>query len=327
MTDIDQDLSQLLGQPLGRQILMARNSPRLRNRQFLKAVLDRAFSLRHSAPAQMLELAVVGTHIARATDDADAYPYALAHLGNALKCNGRFTSAVRTLRKALSFGPGAGVRATILEFQASSLVRMGRAEDARIPLCEALDFRRQGPGAALAACLLLAGQVESECGDPEEAALVTCAAIDAAPVEELGLRLAAYHNICKYYLEMNEPEEASELFSDVQSLYRRCSDFSPHREHMAAMIQEAVTDPEAEARYVCAVDKYRSQGLRDQAAVAALQRLNLLRRDGRAGSDDVRLVVDLLAGLELSRIALDGIPLPSRANLSRTAFQQLLLSA
>jgi tetratricopeptide (TPR) repeat protein len=197
-------------------------APGLQGSELLEALLDRAWSLRHEKPIEMVRISrlavlTAGGLNADAGGDpqvADLKCAAWACLGNASRIVGDVAQAQESLDHAAAlFEAGTGdslLRARLYDFQASLESARGRHDLALIALDAVVDIQRdRGDQHLEGRALISKGLQAGYAGRPRQALRLTREGLDLIDQErDPDLVLNAFHNLLWFQVESGRPREA-----------------------------------------------------------------------------------------------------------------------
>jgi tetratricopeptide (TPR) repeat protein len=199
----------------------------------IRALIDRSHSLRYKDAGEMLHFARLAKLAVEdgtvATDElrlADLRARAWGQYGTALRVCGRPHEAEEALLAAQEFRrQGSGdpaLRAWLLERLTALATVQGRLGDA-IEMCEegGQIYRELGESHLLAITLTQKAIVLIYSGETEGAVRALNQAIPLINSEEdPHLLLAACHNLVRCYIDLDRPDQALKLYSEIRDLYQ-----------------------------------------------------------------------------------------------------------
>jgi tetratricopeptide (TPR) repeat protein len=197
-------------------------APGLQGSELLEALLDRAWSLRHEKPIEMVRISrlavlTAGGLSAETWGDpqvADLRCAAWACLGNASRIVGDVAQAQESLDHAATlFEAGSGdslLRARLYDFQASLESARGRHDRALIALDVVVDIQRdRGDQHLEGRALISKGLQAGYAGRPRQALRLTREGLALIDEErDPDLVLNAFHNLLWFQVESGRPREA-----------------------------------------------------------------------------------------------------------------------
>jgi tetratricopeptide (TPR) repeat protein len=229
------EIDDLLGRSPTARAHRCRNLPRYWKPSVVRLLLDRAFELRFSRPAEMIELSRLAIECAARcelplTEAADLQAEAWTCLGNAYKIRGQFRAANRALRTAARYVAAGSGEASLVARLSGTLgslrIRQARFPEAIAALKLALEEReRLGEPTAIAVDLIALAIATNEAGQPVEAlTLVTraCELTILAKNPRLALIVRHYGAFC--LLEMGSIDRALEVVQLLAPLYEKAAD-------------------------------------------------------------------------------------------------------
>lgn len=225
--------------PLENQEKVLASDQRFANPSVIKRLLERSHQTRYEDPERMLHWAQLSRDLAMQSTEAgsggaarlaDLRARSWSQLGNALRVAGRLIEAREAMgaaREYLARGTGdPALRALLIE-QMASLHVFERSFDSAINILEeaAEVYRELGEGHALARTLVQEAIATLYSGKPEGAVALLNRAIPLIDHEEdPHLLLAACHNLVRCYIDLDQPEQALELYFKARELYKEFKD-------------------------------------------------------------------------------------------------------
>jgi len=232
-------LAELDLHPLAEQVSLVERDERFSSPSLIQWLIDRSHAKRYADPDEMLHWSRLARSVAaHATPEAaggeeklsDLQARAVGQFGNALRVAGRMREAEEALSTAqhhLEMGTGdPALRAKLFE-QVASLHTFQRRFDAAISaLTEATEiYRSLGESHALARTLVLEAIAKLYSGEPEGAVVILNQAIPLIDQEgDPHLLFAACHNLVQCYINLDRPELALSIYSEMSDLYKDFSD-------------------------------------------------------------------------------------------------------
>jgi tetratricopeptide (TPR) repeat protein len=205
----------------------------------VKRLIERSHRARYDDPEKMLHWAQLSRNLSmRCTEAtaggtaklADLRARGWSQLGNALRVGGRLIEARESMgaaREHLAKGTGdPSLRAFLME-QMASLHVFERSFDVAIKILgdAAEIYRELGESHALARTLVQEAIASLYAGEPESAVALLNRAIPLIDQEEdPHLLLAACHNMFRCYIDLDQPEQALELYFKARELYKEFKD-------------------------------------------------------------------------------------------------------
>jgi tetratricopeptide (TPR) repeat protein len=236
---VEQLMTELASGPLESQEQLLERDERFATPQLVRQLLELSHQARYEDPESMLHWARLARNLAMRCGEgalggagklADLRARAWSQLGNALRVAGRLLEAREAMsmaREYLCAGTGdPALRALLLE-QMASLHTFERAfEAATQSLGEAAEiYRELGESHALARTLVQEAIARIYSGEPERSILLLNCAIPLIDHEEdPHLLLAACHNIVRCYIDLDQPEQALELYFRSREIYKEFKD-------------------------------------------------------------------------------------------------------
>lgn len=234
--EVERLCRELAGRPVGAQILLARNSGLFGRLEVAQGLIAASFSLRHSHPRRMLDLALAAVRVGRALPPAAGPPRLLADLraeswmvlANALRINSRLRAAEGAYRRArahLQAGSGdALLQAKLAYFLAALRTVQGQ-------FSEALDLYREagrlyeklGELQLAGEVLVSIGRAHRLAGDLRQALRCLHAGlqrIETGREDQLGL--ITIHLIAEVLNDAGQPEDAVAALREAAPLIDLC---------------------------------------------------------------------------------------------------------
>jgi tetratricopeptide (TPR) repeat protein len=217
----------------------ASHESRFATPQVVKALIDRSHAVRYQNPEEMLHLASLAQIVAETCSSsgsdselrlADLRVRAWGQFGNALRVSGRPREAEEALTKAQGYrqkGTGdPALKAWLLEKVTPLDIFKGRFDKAIESIAEAgRIYRELGETHLLASTMVQKAIACLYKGDTESAIPVLNQAIPLIDHEvDPHLLLAACHNLLRAYIDLDRPEQARCLYSEIRPLYQEFTD-------------------------------------------------------------------------------------------------------
>lgn len=236
---LDRLLAELDSHPRERQLAAVEGEERFATPQLVHALIDRSHAARYSDPESMLHWASVARNVAtRCTPEAlggaaklaDLRALSWGQLGTSLRVAGRLREAEEvmiTAQKYLEAGTGDPVlRARLYEQTAGLHTYQRRFEPAIAVLQKAADvYRSLGESHALARTLVQEAIARLYSGEAENAVTILNQAIPLIDQEgDPHLLFAACHNLVSCYINLDRPEAALSIYTEIRELYKEFSD-------------------------------------------------------------------------------------------------------
>ncbi|HEV7505900.1 MAG TPA: hypothetical protein VGS07_13415 [Thermoanaerobaculia bacterium] len=271
-------------------------SSRLDGPELVEALLDRAWSLRHEKPTEMVRISrlavlTAGGLSTEAWGDpqvADLRCAAWACLGNASRIVGDVGQAQEALDQAATlFEAGTGdslLRARLFDFQASLESSRGRHDRALIALDVVVDIQRdRGDQHLEGRALISKGLQAGYAGRPRQALRLTREGLDLIDEKrDPDLVLNAFHNLLWFQVESGRPREAQRfLESNRERLFaagetRRLDLLWLEGRIMAALNRTSVAQSLLDTAY----QSFGAAGLAHKAANVTIDLAALALRQG-----------------------------------------------
>jgi len=232
-------LAELAALPTPDQLCLVANDHRFAHPVVVQRFLDESHANRYGCPERMLhqaQLARLAAEGCTATEAgsgrrlADLLAQSWRQFGNSLRIAGRLREAETALATALRFREqGTGdpkLRASLLEQIASLRIFERRFDEADGLNEEAgLIYRELGDRSALAGTMVQRAIAAIYAGQAEGAVRLLNRAIPWIDAEhDPYLLLAACHNLVRCYIDLERPEEALSIYTEVRDLYRDIRD-------------------------------------------------------------------------------------------------------
>lgn len=236
---IEDLLAELLVGPESSQNQRASLENRFATPQIVKSLIDRSHAIRYRNPEEMLHLASLAQLLAErcSCSDSDSEfrlgdlrARAWGQYGNALRVNGNPRDAEDAFAKAQSYrwkGTGdPALKAWLLEKTTPLAIFKGRFDKAIEEIDEAGQiYRELGEIHLLASTMVQKAIAYVYKGDTEGAISILNQAIPLIDHEvDPHLLLAACHNLLRAYIDLDRPDQARCLYSEIQPLYQEFSD-------------------------------------------------------------------------------------------------------
>jgi len=232
-------LARLADMTEARQISAVRAEQGFQTPHFVRKLLGLSHAARYEDPDRMLHMAWLAQEVAEVCTAettgnerrlADLRARAWGGFGNALRVAGRLREAGEALARAQSYlEAGTGdppLRARLLE-QVASLRTFERRFEKAIELAAQAEeiYRELGEMHQLASTLIQKAMALLYSGQAETAILSLNKAIPLLDQEEdPHLLLAACHNMVICYIDLDQPEQALEIYSRMRELYKEFKD-------------------------------------------------------------------------------------------------------
>jgi tetratricopeptide (TPR) repeat protein len=232
-------LAELDRHPLADQVSLVERDERFASPGLVQWLIDRSHAKRYTDPDEMLHWSRVARSTATRSSPesvggavklADLQARAWGQFGNALRVTGRMREAeeaLSTAQRHLEAGTGdPALRAKVFE-QIASLHTFQRRFDAAIAvLTEATEiYRHLGESHALARTLVQEAIAKLYSGEAENAVVILNQAIPLIDQEgDPHLLFAACHNLVQCYINLDQPEQALSIYSEMRDLYKEFSD-------------------------------------------------------------------------------------------------------
>ena len=232
-------LTELLSGLESSQIRNVSRENRFATPQIVKSLIDRSHAVRYRNPEEMLHLASLAQSLAEncsSSDSdselrlADLRARAWGQYGNALRVNGNPWDAEGAFAKAQSYrrkGTGdPALKAWLLEKITPLDIFKGRFDKAIEEIDEAGQIYRELSETHLMASTMVQKAIAYVYkGDTEGAIPILNQAIPLIDHEvDPHLLLAACHNLLRAYIDLDRPDQARCLYSEIQPLYQEFSD-------------------------------------------------------------------------------------------------------
>jgi tetratricopeptide (TPR) repeat protein len=233
--DLDSVLAEVNALPPDEQVRLVSTEKRFACTQLVHGLIDQSHAARYADPEKMLHLALLARLVAdRCTTEsadnelrlADLRTKAWGHFGNSLRVNGHLPEAEEALATAQRWREqGTGdppLHARLLEQLASLRTFQGQFDQALLLNEDAsCIYRELGETHLLAIAMMGKANALVYAGDPESAVRVLNRAIPLIDHEEdPHLLLAVCHNLVRCYIDLDSPEQALALYTEVRPLYR-----------------------------------------------------------------------------------------------------------
>ena len=235
----EQLMAELDAVPLEGQERLLETDDRFASPHLVKRLIERSHRARYEDPEKMLHWANLSRNLSMRCMEArvggvaklaDLRARGWSQLGNALRVAGRLIEAREAMgaaREQLAKGTGdPALRALLIE-QMASLYVFERSFDVAVKILgEAAEiYRDLGESHALARTLVQEAIASLYAGEPESAVVLLNRAIPLIDQEEdPHLLLAACHNLVRCYIDLNQPEQALELYFKARELYKEFKD-------------------------------------------------------------------------------------------------------
>jgi len=314
-------VTELLGHPPERQVLILRNNPRYSTWGVLEKLLEQSWAQRFESPDRTERLAELGLLIADRLDAAlyssasieDLRARAWGYIGNARRQRADLAGATHAFATAflrLRHGTREPVEyAVLLDLQASLRRAQRRFHDAIRILWRAFRlFESVGDLHRAGRTLLGMEIVFNYAGQPEKGIPLLYRAIELIDSsQEPDLLLCAWHNLIDGLTTTGRHLEARRLLSRVRPLYVRFPESAGHRsEWLTGRIAFGLRqDEEAEALFIKARAGFLAEDAPYAAALVSLELSALYARQGRTQ--------------EMKQIAAEMVPFFSSRQIHREA--------
>lgn len=290
------------------QFALVRENPAYAVPQLVEKLVERGHLARFSSPQQMLlntRLALEASNRCRPENCggeaklADIRGLAWGHHANALRLNGNLREAEQAASSAQScllIGTGDPLlRALVLRYVGAVHMFQRRFDEATELFQEAGGiYRELGESNELAGALINEAIATIYSGEPQIAIRLLNQAIPLIDQElEPQLLLAACHNLVRCYIDLDRPEQALAIYSEIRDLYKELSKdlISLRAAWQEGQLLRDLGHPQAaETALLRAREGFLQRGVMYDVALVSLDLASVYIRMGRTA--DVRQTVE-----------------------------------